>query len=584
VINSAMLATISFFYIFSLASFLRIVVYPLQDRVTYYTIFEAFVANRYTDHIVLGCAIFIWLFFSLNGLRRLISVTVLVPVVYGAVLADGIVLYATALTTLPVALSLLLYNAITHKKILDENSSKLTPNYLGLMSIALAIGGLALVFGQIFYPNESVRDYTFEVFLIISVLTPVLMLIMISSVPIKVIIESSKKLLKATESGSLPNYQIKNKKRITLLAIAMALSVAIALTPHAPWINKDSQQIGVDTPYYVGWINTLKSTSDPEEFFNQIFVVMNEGDRPLSLIFIYVVAIIANTDTFLVVEYLPVLLGPPLVLVVYFLSRELTSNDLASISAAFITAVSFQTLIGIYAGFYSNWFALIVGYMAFIVLIRQIKNPSNSKFVIFSILMFFLLFSHVYTWSIIAIAMGLFLAAMFKIKPAQRKIIMLLSLVVVSTAIVDVSRIALFGQAGGLERELKVAENQAGFDQFVLRWNNLQYGIHTFLGGLFSNFVILGLCIFWLYKSRTTDIVSIFLLAYLSVGLLPLLFGDWVIQTRVLYNIPFQIPAAIAVAYLVRKPIGISFAISAGIMLVWIAFLAVSNFYLVFPE
>jgi hypothetical protein len=296
------------------------------------------------------------------------------------------------------------------------------------------------------------------------------------------------------------------------------------------------------------------------------------------------VAIIANTDTFLAIEYLPVVLGPPLVLVVYFLTRELTSSDLASIAASFITAVSFQTLIGIYAGFYSNWFALIVGYTAFIVLIRHLKAPSNFKLAAFSGLMLLLLFSHVYTWSIIAIAMGFFLAAMFKLRPAQRKSIMLLSLIVISTAVIDVSRIIPFGQSGGLERELRVAENQAGFDQFVSRWNNLQYGIHTFLGGLFSNFVVLVLCLFWLYKSRTIDLSSIFLMAYLSVGLLPFLFGDWVIQTRVLYNIPFQIPAAIAIAYLARKSKGISFVISSGIILIWIALVAVSNFYLILPQ
>lgn len=583
-INSAMLAGISFFYAFSLASFLKIIVYPLQDRVTYYSIFEAFVVNRYIDHVILGCATFVWLFFSIKGPKRMVSVVALIPVIYGAVLVDGIVLYAVALAALPTPLAILIYNTFARKKILNENSSKLTLTYLGLIGIALGIAGLALVLTGIFLPNDPVRDYTFEVFLIVSAITPVLMLMMISSVPIKIIIESGKKALKVAESQSLPSDKMGKRTKIILISLSMALSMVLAFIPHAPWINGDGQQVGVDTPYYVGWVNTLKSTSDWGEFLRQIFVVMNEGDRPLSLIFIYVVAIITNTDTFLVVEYLPVLLGPPLVLVVYFLTRELTSSDFASVTASFITAVSFHTLIGIYAGFYSNWFALIVGYVAFTVLLQHIKDPSNFKLAVFSALMLFLLFSHVYTWSIIAIAMGLFLVAMFKLRPDQRKSIMLLSLVVIATAVIDVSRIAMFGQAGGLERELRVAENQAGFDQFVSRWNNLQYGIHTFLGGLLSNFVILGLCLFWLFKSRAKDIASIFLLAYLSVGLLPLLFGDWVIQTRVLYNIPFQIPAAIAIAYLIRRPVGVPSAISAGIMLVWIALIAVSNFYLVLPE
>ncbi len=35
---------------------------------------------------------------------------------------------------------------------------------------------------------------------------------------------------------------------------------------------------------------------------------------------------------------------------------------------------------------------------------------------------------------------------------------------------------------------------------------------------------------------------NIFIMVFLSIGIVPLFFSDWVLQTRVLYNIPFQIP------------------------------------------
>ena len=53
------------------------------------------------------------------------------------------------------------------------------------------------------------------------------------------------------------------------------------------------------------------------------------------------------------------ILAPILVLVIYFPTRELTNSTLGPLFSSFITAVSFQVMIGTYAGFYSTWIALI---------------------------------------------------------------------------------------------------------------------------------------------------------------------------------------------------------------------------------
>jgi hypothetical protein len=70
-------------------------------------------------------------------------------------------------------------------------------------------------------------------------------------------------------------------------------------------------------------------------------------------------------------------------------------------------------------------------------------------------------------------------------------------------------------------------------------------------------------------------------LIFLSIALVPIIFGDYVIQTRMLYNIPFEIPVAIALTSLVRKNGMIAVAIC--IWLLAIAVRTVSNFHLVLP-
>jgi hypothetical protein len=70
--------------------------------------------------------------------------------------------------------------------------------------------------------------------------------------------------------------------------------------------------------------------------------------------------------------------------------------------------------------------------------------------------------------------------------------------------------------------------------------------VHTYYGGVYANIAILGLVMYWLIRCKVKTMVNIFLLIFLSSALVPLFLGDWVLQSRVLYNIPFQIPAAIS--------------------------------------
>src|SRR5206468_12297769 len=106
------------------------------------------------------------------------------------------------------------------------------------------------------------------------------------------------------------------------------------------------------------------------------------------------------------IDHLPIILGPGLVLAVFFLTREITSNDTTSLLASFLTAVSFHTLIGIYSGIYANWLALIIGYMSLVFLIRFLKISNKLNLIVYSLLLIFLVFTHVYTWSIFVLFSG----------------------------------------------------------------------------------------------------------------------------------------------------------------------------------
>ena len=202
----------------------------------------------------------------------------------------------------------------------------------------------------------------------------------------------------------------------------MMLSATMAIIPHQSAINKDNKDVGVDTHYYVEEIAILMNSTSVDDLFNDAFVTIQHGDRPFTLLFFLTVAKFSQSDNLsYVFDNIPIVLGPSLVLVIYFLTRQLTSNDTASLLSAFLTAISFHTLVGIYAGSYANWLALIVGYLSIVFVLRSLKETSRFNVLLFLVLINTALFTHIYTWSILALVIGIFLLVLLKMKYYERK-------------------------------------------------------------------------------------------------------------------------------------------------------------------
>ncbi|MDQ3967701.1 MAG: hypothetical protein M3275_04810, partial [Thermoproteota archaeon] len=356
--------------------------------------------------------------------------------------------------------------------------------------------------------------------------------------------------------------RLKRQTKIGILLLAMILSIILVLIPQHPLINKDNQDIGTDTSSYIALIGELARSENVSELIFQAFILQSNGDRPLSLIFFFLLYQVAggnNNNLSEVIEHSPIILGPGLVLGLYFLTVELTRNEKISLIAAFLGAISFHTLIGIYAGLYANWLGLIVGYVSIAFLFRYLRLGRLFDIVAFSTLLIAVLFIHVYTWTILAAVSGIFLLAILiltfkwhKISSnlfTKRRIIWLLVAILISVA-VDIAKVSLTSSSSGLQRDIELAQRDLGTEQFTMQWDILNVTMHDSLGGVFSNFVILLLGLFWVLKSNMREPSTVFLIIFLSAAIVPLYFGSWTLQNRVLYDIPFEIPAAIALYYI----------------------------------
>ena len=624
ILSSAAFTACLFFYLYIIGSFFRVTVYPLINRVTFDLVFQEHIVNEHLDYIIAIVATTSWFLLSVNNraIRYCFSIAYGgIGIILAIVSPDNIIFDILTLLSLPLIISVTLYYYKRQKNILNFNA-KLTLRYISLAVIAISAIGIVFLalpvfltpyFGSSSSSSSSTRDsHANELFLLLSSFSTVYIFLLVFCLPVKVLFKGALTTLKLDLKEDISqtlshnnNYEhnrrrLKTQTKIGFLLLAMILSIVLVLIPQHPLINKDNQDIGVDTSFYVTWVAELAKSKSVSDLVYQAFIVQGQdGDRPFSLIFMFLVYQVAGGNLSEVMEHLPLIFGPGIVLALYLLTLELTRNEKIALIAAFLGAVSFHTLVGIYAGFYANWLALIVGYISIAFLFRYLRSGRLSDIVVFSTLLIGVLFFHVYTWVILTVIAGIFLVVMLLVVIqrrrkkknnssnnnnnnhfTKRRIIWLLIAILISIA-VDISKVLLTGSSGGLERDIELAQTRLGIEQFYLRWLILNVTMYDNMGGVFGNFIILILGLLWVLKSNMREPSTVFLMIFLSAGLVPLFFGSWSIQARVFYDMPFEIPAAIALYYISSRSRSILVTLAACTWIVAMSLFTVMNYYLI---
>jgi hypothetical protein len=202
----------------------------------------------------------------------------------------------------------------------------------------------------------------------------------------------------------------------------------------------------------------------------------------------------------------------------------------------------------------------------------------SYNIIVFSALIIAVMFFHIYTWTILAAVVGIFLIAMLLMQNNKnnnnshfdkRRIIWLL-LAILLSIVVDISRVSLTGSSGGLEQDMEIAQRTLGLEQFNLRWQTLNMTMHDSLGGVFSNFIIFILGLAWILKSNLREPGTVFLMIFLSIGLIPLFL-----------DVPFEIPAAIALYYISTRAGSVLVTVADCTWLVAVSLFTVMNYYLI---
>ena len=350
VLASISLFIISFFFIFWIGSYFEVDIFPLENRFTILTTFQTYIFDKFVDTIIITLLTTLWICLSIRGKPRIVS-----AILYGSITALAIftnsswLLNASALVSVPLIVSFFVYHYFSPKKIIQFQSNLLF-NFFSLAVLGIAVSGFIIT---LYFISSSsgqlgwIRNHAVDIFLLFSSISPALILFLMAGSFIKLLAIKVKREFKIKKWQYQPTSRKLNKKsRFLFLSLFMLLSVFIVLLPHQSFINNENELVGSDSVEYVNWLNNIM-VEEKGEFLQRAFVAPNSEDRPLSLILFSGVLKIFPDNPYLVIDHLPIILSPLLVLAVFFLTRELTSNDTVSLLASFLTAVSFQTLIGI---------------------------------------------------------------------------------------------------------------------------------------------------------------------------------------------------------------------------------------------
>lgn len=142
----------------------------------------------------------------------------------------------------------------------------------------------------------------------------------------------------------------------------------------------------------------------------------------------------------------------------------------------------------------------------------------------------------------------------------------------------DLTKSAFLESASAIQRNVSMASSvDSSLSQLSERWSILVRTVEVHLGGIFANVIILSLVVYCVLRFKLNSPIGYFCVLFLSLGIFTIFIGDKIIQSRILYDIPYQIPDGIAMANIFLTRNGKLISLVIGASLLAISFYTMTN-------
>jgi len=423
--------------------------------------------------------------------------------------------------------------------------------FFGVFGLLGLVEGLALLHWMVFVPLgwaspvEMVAGLEMGLFYISGYLTPLLALLFPCMWFLKPIVY----WLKGVELGSVTgtrnervHVSIRSSRFLFLLVI---FSVFVAYYPFLPSLNPEGNAVGVDYLAYV------RAASRVEGNLTQALRVMG-GSRPILFFLILGFQRVIGSDASVAVKFMPVLLNPLLVVSVFYVALEVFLDDKVALWAAFFTLFGIQVTVGMYSYFLTNMLGLSTILFSLGLLFRALRCGSLLSLIFSCLSGGILVFIH--PWSFDQYFTAAFLAAgcIFYDVGLKRFYFEFRMVVVylVSLGFSEVLKILVVPRGGGVAAVSTAIRGISGLSSF---WSDSIFGFRLLYGGTISCVVLLGLSALGVYLLEGRGLPDRFLIVLPAVSSLLFFIGDGTIKTRLLFNVPLGLYAALGFHSLVRE-------------------------------
>jgi hypothetical protein len=335
--------------------------------------------------------------------------------------------------------------------------------------------------------------------------------------------------------------------RFSALALACAIGLALffALYPYFSGLNPDGKHVGIDLPNYERMLLDMEDAAGSNAVSYAFF---NLTDRPLGVLFMFGMHKTTGFSSLTVLKFMPLLLGPSLILAMFYFVLEATGDWTVSSLAALLAAFSSPVTVGMLGALFSNWIALVEVYAFSGLIMRSMRKHSWVFAFLSGATLVSVLFTHAYTWAILMGVLGVYglllLVSGLRGKDTGWKAKAVVA-IIVGNLVMDFLKNWLLGSVGVAREVVHVVQSGLALEFLEQFWSNLNWTLQKTMGGFYMNPLILFLALFGAFLVCLRDRpVDRYLVSWLVLSSVLFIFGSHNVQWRILYNLPITIFAA----------------------------------------
>lgn len=354
---------------------------------------------------------------------------------------------------------------------------------------------------------------------------------------------------------SFSGFKVLDRKPWSMLFLVMSLllSVIYGFYAYHPVLFGSEQFIGVDTSHYVTFLEDMRRG---DVLYALSYAFFNLSDRSLSASILYCFSIFFGLPSTVVAQFSPLVIVPLVVFATYFFMREAGFPDNVCVISGFFSSFSFLMTVGVYTAFISNMMAWLAVLFFSGLLVKSLRSHSKVFCFLAAFTLVLVLFLHVYTWSFMIITLGC-LVFFYSLRHVSGSSSMpklkLASVITVSNVIAEFVRgFVRKSESVAVESGLNLVRVGVSLSFVWYFWTRLNVMLNTYLCGFFMNpvmFFLVAIGVLTVVFDMWQKDFCLLVKCWVIVSSFFFIFGDRVVQARIMYALPFHVLATFGIIF-----------------------------------